>query len=85
MADLLEWILIGLSVPFFVAMVMYTVRRARELDRRIQEYHAEQEAEKNRPGPINPYEQMAGLFGADTTDRRPTTRDSRPGEQGPLR
>jgi len=61
--EILQWVLIAVSIPLFVAMVVYTVRRARELDRRIEEYHEEQEAAKNQPGPINPYGQMAELFG----------------------
>ncbi len=54
MADILRWFLIVLSIPAFALMVMYTVRRARELDQRIDEFHAEQEAATNQPGPINP-------------------------------
>jgi len=90
--DILKWVLIGLSIPLFVAMVIYTVRRARELDRRIEEYHEEQEAAKDQPGPINPYEQMAGLFGgeqgpgaggqgtAESGEQRAEGRDPRPAD-----
>ena len=90
-SDILHWVLIALAIPLFVAMVIYTVRRARELDRRIDEYHEEEEAAKNQPGPINPYEQMGEVFGggqgraesgeqrAETPDSRPTTHDPRPG------
>jgi hypothetical protein len=89
--EILNWVLIALSVPLIVAMVLYTVRRARELDRRIDEYHEEQEAAANQPGPINPYEGMAGLYegignreqGIDGTDSRPATRDPRPETRDP--
>ncbi|MCX8053092.1 MAG: hypothetical protein N3B12_04730 [Armatimonadetes bacterium] len=78
MADILQWVLIGLSIPLFVAMIVHTVRRARELDRRIEEYREEQEAAKSQPGPINPYEQMAGLFGSDGSGSQVTIQESRP-------
>ena len=63
MSDILHWVLIALAIPLFAAMVIYTIRRAHALDRRINEYHEDQEAAKNQPGPINPYEQMGELFG----------------------
>jgi hypothetical protein len=92
--EILQWVLIGLSIPLFVAMVIYTVRRGRELDRRIEEYHEEQEAAKNQPGPVNPYGQMAGLFGGqgpgagaqgrtESGEQRAEGRDPRPTTHDP--
>lgn len=65
MIDILRWILIILSVPLLVLLVLHTVRRARELADRIDEYHEEQEAAKSQPGPVNPYADMAQAFGAE--------------------
>lgn len=72
-------VLIALSVPLIVVIVLYTIRRARELDARIQEYHAEQDAASNQPGAANPYDQMAELFGNQAPDSRPITPDPRSG------
>lgn len=73
--EILQWILIGLSAVLLVALVAHTRRRARALSDRIDEYHAEQEAKKNQPGPIDPYADMAGLFGScesdDAEERKP--------------
>jgi len=58
-------ILVVLSVPFIVLAVRATLARVRELNKRIDEYHAEQEAARKQPGPVNPYQDMAQIFGAD--------------------
>lgn len=79
MSEILQWVLIGLSVPLIVVIVLHTIRRARELDARIDEFHAEQEAAKNQPGPVDPYAGMAELFGkGNSRDARRKTHDSRP-------
>ncbi len=82
--DVLQYVLIALSIPLFVAMVIYTIRRARELDRRIDEYHEEEEAAKNKPGPINPYEQMTAFGSEQCTEdgeQKPDPTDPRPGDE----
>jgi hypothetical protein len=47
-------------------MVMQTIRRAKELSARIDEYHAEQDAKKQAPGPINPYADLASIYDLKT-------------------
>ena len=61
--EILRWVLVGLAIPLIVVFVRYTIRRARALDERIDEYHEEQEAQKQQPGPIDPYGGMGELFG----------------------
>ena len=65
MTDILPWILTAVSIPFLIVVVRLTVRRARELSERIDEYHREQEEAKQQPGPINPYQDMAQAFGVE--------------------
>jgi hypothetical protein len=65
MTDVLTWVLIALSIPFLIVVVRLTVRRAKALSDRIDEYHREQEAAKQRPGPVNPYQDMAQAFGVE--------------------
>lgn len=60
--QILQWVLIGLSIPLLALMVIQTRKRARELDARIERYKAEQEAAKSQSGPVNPYEDLAQLF-----------------------
>lgn len=58
-------VLVLLSIPFLVLAVRVTLARSRELNKRIDDYHAEQEAARKQPGPVNPYQDMAQLFGTD--------------------
>lgn len=63
MIEIIRWVLIALSLALIALLVMHTLRRARALSQRIDDYHAEEEAKKQKPGPINPYEDMGHLFG----------------------
>ena len=63
--EILQWVLIGLSVPFIVVVIIQTRKRARALDERIRQYKEEQEAARSQPGPINPYEDLAKLVRPD--------------------
>lgn len=67
--NILRWALIILSIPLIIVFILHIVARAKALSRRIDEYHAEQEAAANQPGPANPYADMASLFGADGDDK----------------
>jgi len=67
--EILHWVLIGVSIPLLVVLVIRTRKRARALDERIEEYKEEQEAAKSKPGPVNPYDDLAALMYAD---RQPT-------------
>ena len=62
--DILKWILLALSIPVLVLLIAHTGRRMKALSKRIDQYHEEQEQAKSKPGPINPYADMAGAFGA---------------------
>ena len=62
--EILRWVLVGLAIPLIVVFVRHTIRRARALDERIDEYHEAQEAEKQQAGPIDPYAGMGEVFGA---------------------
>ena len=68
--EILRWALIILSIPLLVAFVLHIIARAKALNRRIDEYHAEQEAAKNQPGPVNPYADMGLLFGSENDDKK---------------
>lgn len=70
MNNIIGWILIILSIPVLVLMVLQTIRKAKDLSNRIDEYHAEQDAKKNAPGPINPYEDLASLYSDPEDDKR---------------
>lgn len=61
--EVLRWGLVIVSIPLVVLLVRHSVRRARALSGRIDEYHEEQESQAKTPGPINPYKDMAELFG----------------------
>ncbi len=63
--EILQWALIGLSVPLIVMLVIHTRKRASALDERIDEYREEQEAAKSQPGPINPYEDLSKIIDID--------------------
>lgn len=67
--EVLQWVLIVVSIPLIVALVILTRKRARALSERIEEYKEEQEAAKSMPGSVNPYEDLAALMHAD---RQPT-------------
>lgn len=62
----MQWILAAASVPVIVALAVAAVRRSRALSERIEEYREEQEAQKDAPGPVNPYQSMSELFGPPT-------------------
>ena len=61
--DILRWVLVGLAIPLIVVFVRHTIKRARALEARIDEYHEAQEAQKQQPGPIDPYAGMGEVFG----------------------
>ena len=63
MMEIIRWVLIAVSLVLITLLVMRTLRRARALSQRIDDYHEEQEAQKQQPGPINPYTNMGQLFG----------------------
>lgn len=76
MTDILRWALILLSIPLIVLFARHTLGRARALSERIDEYKQEMEAQSKQPGPINPYQNMADIFGtsSDSDDKRTTNR-----------
>ena len=57
MVELVRWALIMVAVTVIVWLVARTTRRARELDRRIEEYHKEQEER-----PESPYAALAEML-----------------------
>ena len=63
MIEINRWALIAVSLVLITLLVIHTRRRARALSQRIDDYHEEQETKKQQPGPINPYDDMAQLFG----------------------
>jgi len=63
--NIIQWVLIALSIPVLVVMAHLTIKRARALSERIDEYKAAQEAAKNAPGPINPYADFASIMGVE--------------------
>jgi hypothetical protein len=67
--DTVRWILIALAVPVIVFLVVTTIRRARDLSDRIDEYHQEEEEAKQSGEPINPYDAMSRIV-----DTRPKPR-----------
>jgi choline-glycine betaine transporter len=62
MLETLQIVLIVASIPLLVFLIVYTVRHAQALNRRIEEYREEEEAAKSQPGPVNPYQQLADLY-----------------------
>ena len=62
MVDTLQWVLIGLAVPVIIVLVITTVRRARSLSERIDEYHEEQDAQQQTPGPVDPYDALSRII-----------------------
>ncbi len=78
MADALQILLITFSIPLIIALIVHTVRHARELDRRIAEYREEQESQT---GPVNPYEQMAELYRIEGNDLDKTNYPKRVGPE----
>ena len=66
--QILTWVLVILAIPLLVLFVRPTIKRIRALDERIEDYHESQKAEK-RKGPVNPYADMAGLFGANEENK----------------
>ena len=57
MPEIVRWVLIAVAAAIIVWLVVRTTRRARELERRIEEYHKEQE---ERPG--IPYAALAEML-----------------------
>ena len=68
MIDTIRWVLIALAVPVIIWLVVTTIRRARALSERIEEYHEEEEEAKQSGQPVNPYEAMSQIM-----DTRPET------------
>lgn len=68
MTDIIQWLLIAVSIPLIVAMVLQTIKRARVLSERIDEYHESQEAQSQQPGPIDPYANIAEIFAPKPED-----------------
>lgn len=67
MLEIIKWIIVAASVPLIIFLVRLVRRRARQLNTRIEQYHAEQEAAKNRCGPVDPYADLAALFNTDSS------------------
>lgn len=65
MINIISVALIVISIPFIALLIVHAIKRARELSHRIDEYHEEQEAQSKQPGPIDPYQGMAQLFGGE--------------------
>ena len=63
MEDILRWVLVVISIPLLVLFIIHTIRRARSLTERIDEYHESQAAGPQQPGPVNPYQDLSELFG----------------------
>lgn len=68
--QILQLVLILAALPILAWLISRTIKRSRELNERIDDYHKEQEAlEKLRQqglaGPINPYADMAELYKDD--------------------
>lgn len=70
MIEIIHWSLIALAVPIIAFLVVTTVRRARALSDRIDEYHKEEEEAKQSGQSINPYEAMSRIV-----DVRPRLED----------
>lgn len=66
--DFLKWALAAASVFVIVMLIRHAVARARALSQRIDEYHAEQEAKKQQPGPIDPYADFEHLRDLDKNE-----------------
>lgn len=75
--DTIRWILIGLSVPVIVLLVIATIRRAKNLSERIDEYHREEEEAKQSGEPINPYAAMSEIMDVRP---RPPDKERKEGE-----
>jgi len=63
----LEWLLILLGLIIIAWLIRRTLRRVRELDGRIREYHREQDAqqklrEQGLVGPPDPWTELARLY-----------------------
>ena len=59
--QILQYILIGISVPFIILLIIDARKRAKALADRIEQYKQEEEAAKSQPGPINPYKDFTTL------------------------
>jgi vacuolar-type H+-ATPase catalytic subunit A/Vma1 len=49
MLQIVRWVLVAVAIGIIIWLVARTTRRARELDRRIEEYHKEQEEHPGIP------------------------------------
>ncbi len=67
-------------IPFLIFLLGATLaglaagavwRSKRRLDARLRQFRAEQEAQRNTPGAINPYAALAELYQDDAPDSRP--------------
>lgn len=69
-----EWVMVALGVAVVAWLAGRVVRRARELDRCIDEFHREQEEAANSGAVIDPYAGLADVFSQepkkDGTERR---------------
>jgi hypothetical protein len=62
-----DWALAGLGLLLIAWLVRRTIRRAKELEARIDQFHREQEAaerlrQQGLLGPANPYADLAELY-----------------------
>jgi len=64
MQEIVRWSLIILAIVIIVWLVGRTIRRARALSERIEEYHKEQEE-----NPMDPYAALAELLEEQRRDR----------------
>lgn len=69
----MKWALAILSIPFIYLLIRQTMGNMKALSNKIDEYNKEQEAQKQRPGPINPYQDMGSISGVspDSEDQVP--------------
>ena len=64
--------LAGVALAAFAAREAW--RSKRRLDARLRQFRAEQEAQRNTPGAINPYAMLAELYQEDAPENRPVRR-----------
>ncbi|MFQ3549304.1 MAG: hypothetical protein SNJ70_06100 [Armatimonadota bacterium] len=57
-----------LSIAFIVILFIHTIKHAQSLSKKIDEYHKEQDDKKNKPGPINPYDDMASIYNGNQSN-----------------
>ena len=67
--EILRWILAVLAVPVLALLIRHIIRRAKALDERIEEYHESEESRKQQ-GPVDPYADLADVFGEAAADKK---------------